>query len=323
MKQKSIYQDANTNTTITLIAVSVIMLGLSIYLTQHYFDIKYPTGLEGKSLCNINSFFNCDKTTFSQLSNIAGVPTSLFGAIIGFLALMGLVIRNEAYERTMFFTSIINALGCGILFLYSLFILNGLCPFCTFYYIASGILVFLFYKKSENYKPNLGYLAGFAVITLLASLVVRNTVQAKEKAKNEIGSDLIKQYYSLPNLGTPSMTSDFKLANMPTAPIKIVIFSDFECPACKALSDIIPKVTSRYEGKIDIQYFFYPLDSSCNPSMERPLHKYACKAAYIAICMPPAEFTKVHDVLFHGQEKFSEGFLDTYIKEKKLEKLKK
>ncbi|MGZ3807974.1 MAG: DsbA family protein, partial [Bacteriovorax sp.] len=71
--------------------------------------------------------------------------------------------------------------------------------------------------------------------------------------------------------------------------------------------------------KIDIQYFYYPLDNSCNPSMERPLHRYACRAAYAASCMPAAEFAKVHDEIFHNQDNFEAGFLDQYIKSHKLE----
>ena len=170
MKQKSIYQDASVNATIALIILSALMIGFSIYLTQHYFDIKFPTGLEGKSLCNINSFFNCSKTTFSQISNIAGVPIALYGAIIGFLALAGMVIKTEEFERTIFFTLLANAIGCFALFMYSLVILHGLCPFCSLYYITSGLLLFVFFKNSENYKPHLGYLATFAVIVIISSL---------------------------------------------------------------------------------------------------------------------------------------------------------
>lgn len=320
MKQKSIYQDASVNTSLALIALSTLMLGFSIYLTQHYFDIRFPSGLEGKSLCNINSFFNCNKTTFSHLSNIAGVPIALFGAIIGFLTLMGLVIKNEAYEKTIYFTLLVNALGCIILFLYSLIILHGLCPFCTLYYVTSGLLFFLFYKKSSSYIPNIAYLTGFAVLVIVASLITRNSVIEKEKAQKEIGSDLIKQYYSLPNLGSPAISSVFKIASAENAPIKITVFSDFECPACKAFSEILPQIALRYAGKIDIQYFFYPLDNSCNPNMERPMHQYACKAAYAAACMPLDKFASSHDDLFHNQDKFDSGFVDKFITENKLEK---
>jgi protein-disulfide isomerase/uncharacterized membrane protein len=319
MKQKSIYQDASVNTTIAMIILSSLMLGFSVYLTQHYFDVRFPTGLEGKSLCNINSFFNCNKTTFSHLSNIGGIPIALFGAIIGILSLMGIVVKNEDYERTIYFTLLSNGLGCFVLFLYSLIILHGLCPFCSLYYIASWLLLFVFYKNSENYKPHWGYLSAFAVIVITSSLVMKNTVSEKEKAQKEIGSDVINQYYKLPNLGTPAIPSIYKIADAPNAPIKIVIFSDFECPACKAFSEIVPQIALKYAGKVDIQYFYYPLDNSCNPNIERPMHQYACKAAYAAACMPIAQFASAHDDFFHNQDKFESGYVDQFIKNNKLE----
>lgn len=321
MKKRSVYQNATANTTMALIILSSLMVAFSIYLTQHYFEVKFPTGLESQSMCNINSFFNCNKTTFSNISNIFSVPIALYGVIVGLLALIGIAVRNEQYEKTIYFTLVANAAGCFILFLYSIFILHGLCPFCSLYYIASGLLTFLFYKKSEaSYKdPQISYLAIFAGIVIISSLVMKNTVNQKEQAQKEISGDLIKQYYALPNLGSPAIASLYKIVDAPNAPIKMVIFSDFECPACKSLSDAIPAIAARYAGKIDIQYFFYPLDNSCNPSMERPLHKYACKAAYASVCMPASAFASVHEELFKNQDKFESGYLDQFIAKNKLE----
>jgi len=137
--------------------------------------------------------------------------------------------------------------------------------------------------------------------------------------QKEIASDIVTQYYKLPNLGTPAISSPFKIADAPNAPIKIVIFSDFECPACKAFAEIAPQIASKYQGNVDIQYFYYPLDNSCNPGMERPLHRYACKAAYAATCLPLNQFATGHDELFKNQDKFESGFLDEFVKKNKLE----
>ena len=319
MKTNSIYQDKSLNTTIFLFVIAALMIGLSLNLTQHYFDIKFPTGLEGKSLCNINGFFNCDKTTLSPFSNILSIPISLFGALMGLIVLIGIAVKNEDYERTTYFALIVNFIGCVVLFLYSLIVLHGLCPFCTLYYITSGLALFMFYKKSGEIKPAPGYLATFAVVVLIASGLMKMNVDTKIKAQDSVAGDLIKQYYSLPNLGAPKINSKFKIASTENAPIKIVIFSDFECPACKALSELMPTIAERYAGKIDIQYFFYPLDNSCNPAMERPLHQYACKAAFAASCMPVNDFAKTHDEIFHNQDNFESGYLDKYIKKNNLD----
>lgn len=315
--KKSVYEDS-MNTTIVLFILSALMIGFSIYLTSHYFTLKFPTGLESGSMCNINGFFNCDKTTLSPASNIGGVPISIFGIMIGALTLIGLFIKNANYERTVYSMLILNFVGCLILFFYSLVILGGLCPFCTLYYIASGLTLFLFFKKSPHYYPHFPIVVVFLAIFLIFSFFTRMNINSKTEVNNAVANDLIKQYYSLPNLGRPAVSSEFKIASAENAPIQMVIFSDFECPACRALSELMPQILLRYGGKVNIQYFFYPLDNNCNPSMERPMHQYACKAAYVAVCSPVENFGVVHDEIFHNQDKIGD-YINGVIKDKKLE----
>ena len=318
MKQKSIYQDSSMNMTILLFLVSSFMIGLSIYLTDHYFGVKFPTGVNAGSLCNLSSIFNCDAATHSAASNIAGVPISVFGIIVGLLVMIGIFFKNENYEKSLYFLLIVNFLGCIALFFFSLISLGSLCPFCTLYYILSGLVLFFFWKRSHSYIPHAGSLVGMGVLFAIAIFITKMNVDSKIANQSAVSNDLIKQYYALPNLGEPKPASEFKVATAANAPIKMHIFSDFECPACKALSEIMPQLLSRYGGKIDIQYYYYPLDNACNPNMDRPLHNYACKAAYVASCMPLADFGKVHDDIFHNQEKIGD-YLDEVIKANKLE----
>lgn len=319
MEKTTVYQDKKIQTSIIIFFLSALMIGFSVYLTQHYFDIKFPTGLASKSACNFNDFFNCDKTTLSIFGNILGVPIALYGVLIGALMMLGLIIKNEDYERTMYFTLGMNFIGCIFLFAYSLIVLKGLCPLCSLYYIVSGVAFFYFYKKSPTINPSIKYLSIFVVVVLAISVLVKTNIDSKTNTQKAVAEDLIRQYYALPNLGNPKMESEFKIASAPDAPIKMVIFSDFECPACKGLADLLPLIASRYSGKIDIQYFYYPLDNNCNPSVTRGMHMYACKAAYAATCMPVQDFNRVHDEIFENQEKFTSGFVDQYIKKNKLE----
>ncbi len=310
---KSLYQDSSIGTTALTLLISFLMIGVSLYLTNHYFAVKFPTGLESGALCNFNSFFNCDKTTLSPLGVIFGVPTSVFGAIIGALVLFGAIFKNLEFERTIYFTLIVNIVGCIVLFCYSLFALGGLCPMCTVYYVLSAGMLFLFFKKSSDYKPNVGVLGLLLVSTLIIGFLFRQNIHSKLSAQSSIANDLIKQYYALPNLGTPSVRSEFKLASAENAPIKMHVFSDFQCPACKMLATQLHNIAEIYKGKIDIEYFFYPLDVACNAAMERPLHEFACEAAYISVCSS-ANFGKLHDEFFAGQEKMNAEFLNGVAK---------
>ena len=133
--EKSIYKNASSTTHALLILSALLMIGFSIYLTNHYFEVHFPQGLSGSSLCEINSFLSCGAATYSALSNVAGIPISVFGVLIGLFILGGYLFSSDAVEETNYLILGANAVGCLLLFLYSLFVLKSLCPFCTLYYI--------------------------------------------------------------------------------------------------------------------------------------------------------------------------------------------
>lgn len=315
---KTFFEKATFNQKIIFFLLSLLMTVFSIYLTAHYFDLKFPTTLESGSLCNINSFFNCDATTLSPLSNVAGVPISVFGVLIGLYTLLAFVFNNEEQEGTLFSILALNAVGCVALFIYSIAVLHHLCPFCTLYYIVSILALFMLYKNSDARKLDAKYAIIYTIITAIVFGATKYNVDSKIKKLALLGDSLIQMYDKLPNLGSPSTPSPYRLANaaenFTDSPIQFTIFSDFQCPACKALSPVVEKIAEKYQGKINIQYFFYPLDHNCNPNMQRPLHTLACKAAYMASCANPKDFRKIHDDIFHNQENLSDAWIDDYAK---------
>jgi len=315
--QKSVLKDATTGVHFLLLLSSIAMLGFSIYLTNHYFAVKFPTGLTGGSLCDFGSFFNCDTATLSKASNIAGVPISLFGVLTGIFLLIGYLFKSEIIEGTNHFMLRVNFLGCIGLFLYSLIALGSLCPFCTLYYVVSGLALFLFHKNSSYTKPDFRVLGGYVAVAAVVFGLTWNTVNSKVERLAAHDADLLKQYYGLNNLGAPT-PSKFRIASstekFEDAPIQITIFSDFQCPACKALSEMTPLIAKRYKGKVNIQYMFYPLDHNCNPGITRPMHEYACQAAYIATCAGPEKFERIHDEIFLEQDKMDQNWINEFAK---------
>ncbi|WP_127716633.1 thioredoxin domain-containing protein [Halobacteriovorax sp. HLS] len=318
MDKKSFYKDSSFNMQILMGVIATAMIAVSIYLTNHYFQVKFPTSItEASGICNINSFFNCDTTTNSPLSNIAGVPISLFGILMGVFIFAGFLFKNEETEKTNHLILLVNAIGCFVLFLYSLIALGGLCPMCTIYYILSWLAAFLFFKFSSHKGIDPKTIGIYAVVALISSGLLYKNVSDKESYNSKIADSLLKQYWGLPNLGNPAEDSKFRIVsaseNFSDAPLQITFFSDFQCPACKALSNNTHQIINKYKGKINIQYMFYPLDHNCNPSMQRPLHTLACQGAYLASCLP-TKFAKVHDDIFNNQESLTLDWLQSYAK---------
>lgn len=84
-----------------------------------------------------------------------------------------------------------------------------------------------------------------------------------------------------------------------TAPITIEVFSDFQCPACKALHEqTIKQVIPEYvrTGKVFLQHRDFPL----------PMHQYARLAATFAVAAGHAgKYEEVADALFARQDTWS------------------
>lgn len=82
----------------------------------------------------------------------------------------------------------------------------------------------------------------------------------------------------------------------PEAPITIVEFSDFQCPACKATAPLVENVFNQYADEVRLIYRHFPLDS---------IHQNARAAAYAAeSAKQDGKFWEMHDKLFETQEEW-------------------
>lgn len=295
---------------LVLALLGVAMVMASGYLTMHYFETRFPEQLSAGSICDLNSFFSCDKAVNSSLADVGGIPISVFGLGIGILILAQFIIRKKSYEGTLFNVLAVNAVLCLGLLVYSLTILKGLCPFCFLYYLLSIAAFAVMYILKQPRALSIPSSIGMAVFMAAISLGARQQVRAETAKMAAAGQELYEQYQKMPKVAEPSAPSPFKLADNPQAKIRIAVFSDFQCPACKMFSELIKPLKSRYQNNIDIQYYFYPLDSACNVNSGR-IHPFACRAADVAACLPD-QFERVHDDLFANQEKFSSAWLDEY-----------
>jgi protein-disulfide isomerase len=75
----------------------------------------------------------------------------------------------------------------------------------------------------------------------------------------------------------------------PAAPVVLVEFSDFECPACKNNEAMVSRLLAEYGDKVRLVYKHLPL----------PMHKHAFGAAQAAVCAgEQGNFWGMHDLLF-------------------------
>jgi protein-disulfide isomerase len=82
---------------------------------------------------------------------------------------------------------------------------------------------------------------------------------------------------------------------VPSAPVMIEVFSDFQCPSCKGLHDnMLPQIMKEYvvPGKVFMIYRYFPL----------PMHPYGRPAAeFAAAAARVGKYEPVADALFAQQ----------------------
>ena len=98
-----------------------------------------------------------------------------------------------------------------------------------------------------------------------------------------------------PGLAASSDANPGKSLGSPSAPIRIEVFSDFECPACKGLHEqILPLVFKDYviPGKVYLVSHEFPLR----------MHQYSREAAnYATAAAQLGKYQQVADALFLNQ----------------------
>lgn len=314
MDDKSIYNDSPIKIQALLMLCAGVMAAISLYLIRHYFNTVFPSESFSSTVCNIDGFFNCDATTLSPMSNIFGVPIAMPGFMIGLLIFSGFMFKTPKMESSLFYLLMLNLAGCLILLFYSLFVLGSICPFCFIYYIASAGAFLLFLPYRKGHRPDILTLSILFVVIIIAMIPVKLTAIDKIKNKSNFATTLMDQFNTLPRI-SQLPESPFRLGTrvkkFDDVPIRIHIFSDFQCPACKRLNDVVHRLSMSYKDKLDMQYFFYPLDSNCNKAVGRPMHSLACKAAYMASC-DMEKFQEIHDDIFENQHKLSDKWLENY-----------
>lgn len=126
-------------------------------------------------------------------------------------------------------------------------------------------------KKEKNLLPG---------AILISALIVAGALVYSVGAKNvDRGAGLVKsQAEEKPKSGAfrPVDASDHILGD-PNAPVKIIEYSDLECPFCKRFHPTMQQVLEAYNGQVAWVYRHFPLDS-IHPKARREAEATECAA---------------------------------------------
>lgn len=118
------------------------------------------------------------------------------------------------------------------------------------------------------------------------------------------------------NVAVAAVTADDHIRGVQTAPVVLIEYSDFQCPACGSYFPIVQGLKVTYGDQLAVVYRNYPLTQ---------LHQYAQLAAQAAeAAARQGKYWEMHDLLFDRQKSWStasdvkQTFID-YAKELKLD----
>lgn len=87
-----------------------------------------------------------------------------------------------------------------------------------------------------------------------------------------------------------------KVKGSDASPVKIVEFSDFECPSCRMSQDALKELFRKYPGAIQLTFMHFPLQS----------HRWSIYAHQASECMnAQGKFWNFHDKVYDKQRDWS------------------
>jgi protein-disulfide isomerase len=204
--------------------------------------------------------------------------------------------------------------------------LHRWCAGCLVAHALNGgllVLTLLAYPWRSPAKPTQSHPSGRlvgAVVTagvlafvthlLIAYLMIARTIMTERNAQlAAIMNDpayVLWDFNRQPVVSIP-LADDEVFAGDPAAPNTLVVFGDFQCPACRQLHETLREVAGKHPGAFRVAFRYYPQDPECNPNpaYRSGDHASACRAARAAeaarVLGGREGYLAMRDKLWNGQ----------------------
>jgi len=286
------------------------------------------------SFCDVNESISCDAVLGSRFGEMLGVPVPAVALLVfaagALFTLPGAISGTSGGLADLVVLGLAaGSLGTAIvLFAIAVFVLHHFCPLCLSMdavILAWVATVVPLLGRFERPGPQVAraLTAGALLVAIAGNYVVfrrtpppmpRNVAEIKERDPK-----FYEFYTSLPRQSPAEVEGGARhVKGKADAPVTIVEFSDFQCPACGAA---FPDLRALAHARPDVRFVFrhFPLDSSCNRAVPRALHPDACLAAFAAECAGQQDrFWEYHDLLFTNQHTLDRESLFRYARQLEL-----
>lgn len=314
----------------TTIISQIIAILIHTYLTNIHYSLKFGL-LEGKSLCNISDFLNCDVVNASSYAVLFSAPLALWGLLSNFCLLIVIFLYLVSENKTLFrqlsqFGAALISITSIVMAFISFTKINSLCIFCLIAYFFSFLtLAFTYFlpksqtEKSDRFIALIKSPTGLKTITSIAiglplsvflvnAVVMNNFAQGADKA---IASSL-QDWKTGTDIDLSSAKGLQKGAPLSNAKMVIVEFADFQCIHCKHAQPVLSSFV-RSRPDVTLIYQSFPLDGNCNAVIERKGDGKSCDLAKSVWCgLQQDKGWQLHDWAFENFGRADLGELAIY-----------
>jgi protein-disulfide isomerase len=307
METKNKYLDSKIISYL-LITLGWFFSGFLIYRTTHL----QPGTSAIPDFCQMLFGNSCDKALTTKLSVRFGYSLASMGLV--YFGLIGLLLSlNRSFIDRMLV--LLAAFGVGV----SIFQTNTIigahvsCSFCLSIHAINLLLFMSLIKNVQTTKISQVQttLNRFRPILLRGSILLATIVlggvsdyyalKATVNKKEPVDlAEVSKIFQSTTQFAIPKSATS-PIIGSPDAPIQLIVFSSFQCPACKVFASTLDNIHKKFGDKVGISFKHFPLSTTCNPRISENMQPQACDAALAAVAAQRQNnFWNFHNLLFQS-----------------------
>ncbi len=325
-----------------LLAAGFALLGLGASAASSYVHYRLLTDQAYSSFCDVSAAVSCTGAYLSPYGSVMGVPVAVAGivffAVILLLATITAAPGSGARDTAAGYILVLSLAGLAFsayLARASWVLLGVFCILCTITYVAVIGIFVVALRAGRSSLPALAsgllrdlralvrsprglgaaavLLAGSAALVLLFPSETPRPVQAQatfQALGGEERANLEAWWKVQPQVDLPvSPGSGVK--------VHIVMFSDYQCPACRGAHDALRGVVARHRRPdVDVTLKHYPLEGECNPAAAGSNHYAACEAAAAYVMARATDSQqRLDDWLFANQPRLTPAVVRQAAKE--------
>lgn len=287
------------------------------------------------SICSISEFIDCDGVARTNESQFFGIPLAYWGMIwyaFVFLMLKAKDLKQnkmfkfmEVFKNPLDYIAVLGLFSFIVsvtLLLISVFQIKKLCIFCAVTYVLNLIIALVAAKplkegwfygslvqsvkdflEAIKIKP---YAIAFALVCLTGIGILTYTSTSLVFAPHVKNNREFKFYQK-------AKIEDYLVSGnqlgAKDAPIKVNVYSDFDCPSCRLLHIQLYYLAKKYNN-IEFVHKNYPLDQDCNKYLPFPGHTTSClKARYAEAALMQGKYLDMAAHIFAEQPQNEEEVL--------------